>query len=131
MALNQTGITKQSFTTPKSILISPETAVALSVVVGNTDVSADAEGKKIIKAGTPLKGSFEARNTAFVVATADEGETADANAVALHDIDVTSGNANGTALAMGVVNLNNVDTATQALLTTEIKNAFKHILFVK
>lgn len=125
MALNQTGITKQSFTTPKSILISPETAVALSVVVGNTDVSADAEGKKIIKAGTPLKGSFEARNTAFVVATAD------ANAVALHDIDVTSGNANGTALAMGVVNLNNVDTATQALLTLEIKNAFKHILFVK
>lgn len=125
MALNQTGITKQSLTTPNSILISPETAVAFSVVVGNTDVSADAEGKKIVKAGTPLKGSFEARNTAFVVAEAN------ANAVALHDIDVTAGNANGTALAMGVVNLNNVDAATQALLTTEIKNAFKHILFVK
>lgn len=125
MALNQTGITKETFVTPNSILAAPEMAVAFSVVVNNTGVSADASGKKIIKAGTPLTGSFEARNTPFTVATTG------ATAVALHDIDVTSGTANGTALAMGVVNLNAVDTATQALLTTEIKNAFKHILFVK
>lgn len=125
MALNQTGITKEAFVTPNSILAAPEVAVAFSVVVGNTGVSEDAAGKKIIKAGTPLTGSFEARNTAFTVATED------ANAVALHDIDVTSGTANGTALAMGVVNLNAVDATTQALITPNLRLAMKHILFVK
>lgn len=125
MALNQTGVTKVSAVTPNSILIAPEMAVAFSVVVTNTGVTAGTDGKKIIKAGTPLTGSFEARNTAFTVGTSS------ANAVALHDIDVTNGATNGTALAMGVVNLNAVDSTTQALLTTAIKTALNHILFVK
>lgn len=125
MALNQTGVTKVSAMTPNSILIAPEMAVAFSVVVTNTGLTAGTDGKKIIKAGTPLTGSFEARNTAFTVGTSS------ANAVALHDIDVTNGETNGTALAMGVVNLNAVDSTTQALLTTAIKTALNHILFVK
>lgn len=125
MSLNQTGITRTNAVTPNSILAAPEVAVAFPVVVNNTGISEDSEGKKIIKAGTPLTGSFEARNTAFTLATTE------ANSVALHDIDVTKGTANGTALAMGVVNLNAVDTATQALLTSEIKESLNKILFIK
>lgn len=45
-------------------------------------------------------------------ATADAGTTA--NAVLLHDVDVTGGNNNGTALYFGVVNMNRLDPATRA-----------------
>lgn len=46
------------------------------------------------------------------VTTPDAGTTA--NAVLLHDVDVTAAKANGTALFVGVVNLNRLDAATRA-----------------
>ena len=51
-------------------------------------------------------------------ATADAGTTA--NAVLLHDVDVTNGDANGTALYFGVVNMNRLDPATQAKVVVGI-----------
>ena len=51
-------------------------------------------------------------------ATADAGTTA--NAVLLHDVDVTKGDANGTALYFGVVNMNRLDPATQAKVVVGI-----------
>ena len=76
----------------KQILIAEDSyKVTLGVVVTNTGITADSDGKKIIKAGTPLTGNFEARNTAFVVA-----DDATANCIALHDVDVTAGAENAT-----------------------------------
>ena len=43
-----------SFTNTSDYLIAPELAFALSCVIGNTGVTANANGRKIIKAGTPL-----------------------------------------------------------------------------
>jgi hypothetical protein len=40
------------------------------------------------------------------------------NAVLLHDVDVTAGNANGTALIYGFVNVNRVDSDVAAAITT-------------
>ena len=72
----------------KQILIAEDSyKVTLGVVVTNTGITADSNGKKIIKAGTPLAGSFEARNTAFTIETTSQGAT-DAVCVALHDVDV-------------------------------------------
>ena len=136
MALNQTGITKVSAVSPKTIITTPEMAIAFPCIFANTGIDADANGKKIIKAGTPVTGSLEARGTAFTIAStseATEESPAVSNAIglALHDVDVTEGNANGTVLVQGVVQLNDVDTTTAALITSEVKTAVHRIIFIK
>ena len=50
------------------------------------------------------------------------------NAVLLHDVDVTDGNANGTALVFGFVNLNRIDATTVAKLKA---GTFGLITFLK
>lgn len=132
MALNQSGVTKITAISPKSIIAVPEAAIAFPCVVANTGITADSDGKKIIKAGTPITGSLEARNTAFTVASTD-GTTGVSNAVglALHDVDVTAGNANATVLVAGVVQLDMVDTTTAQLITDAVKTAVHRIIFVK
>lgn len=130
MALNRTGITKTSAITPSGILIAPGQAICLPITATNTGITADSDGKKIIKAGTPIYGSFESRNTPFVLETTTTN-VSNATAIALHDIDVTGGQANGTAVAMGSINVNAIDTTTAALLTAAVKTALNKIVFVK
>lgn len=130
MALNQSGITTVTAVSPKTIIANPEMAIAFPCILANTGIDADADGKKIIKAGTPITGSLEARGTAFVVASTTEG-VSNAVGLALHDVDVTAGNANGTVLVQGVVKLDEVDTTTAALITSEVKTAVHRIIFVK
>lgn len=77
--LNQSGITKVSGTTRKTILIAPELAFSLSCKVANTGVNAGEDGRKIVKAGTPLYGSLLERNTEFTTSTTG-GEAAKATA---------------------------------------------------
>jgi hypothetical protein len=62
------------------------------------------------------------------VTTPDAGATA--NAVLLHDVDVTASKANGTALYFGVVNINRLDTATQAKIVPGV-NTIGSVTFVK
>lgn len=103
--LNQTGITKVSGTTRKTILIAPELAFALSCKVANTGVDADSDGKKIVKAGTPLAGSMTARDTAFTVASGT-----DAVGIILHDVDVTGGTQNAQVMTFGFVDISKLDS---------------------
>lgn len=93
---------------------------ALGVAVGT---------KKIAKAGTPIKVELLNLQT---VAQAANGDIA-MNAVLLHDVDVTNGNANGTALVFGFVNVNRVEADVAALITTAAgnANASKLLTFVK
>ena len=55
------------------------------------------------------------------------------NAVLLHDVDVTTGSANGTALIFGFVNVNRVDTDVATAITTAsgASAASKQVTFVK
>ena len=55
------------------------------------------------------------------------------NAVLLHDVDVTNGNANGTALIFGFVNVNRVESDVATAITTAIgaTGASKQITFIK
>lgn len=71
--LNQSGITTVSGTTRKTILVDEKNSTAVSVVVDATGVDADANSKKILKAGTPMYGNLESRNTAFVKASTSGG----------------------------------------------------------
>lgn len=115
---NQSGITKTSGAAPTQILANVDLQFSVGVVVAQGATAANANGKKIIKAGTPLTGSLDARTTAFTAA----GE-ANAVGVLLHDVDVTKGNANGTLLVFGFVNTNRLDATTKALITDGVKTA--------
>ena len=112
------GFKKTSAVTPKQILFGTAPAMSVGVVVSSSGITANSEGRKIVKAGTPLRGSLEARNTAFTVAGSDASDIA---GVLLHDVDVTDGNNNGALLIFGFVNLNNLDDDVIGLLTSNAK----------
>ena len=125
--LNQTGIKKTSATTRKTILIAPELAFSLSCKVTNAGVEANEDGKKIVKAGTPLVGNIEERDTAFSVA--GSGDTP--CGILLHDVDVTAGTANAQFVIFGFVDATKLEDSVTAVLTTEMKGKLPKITFIK
>lgn len=128
--LNQTGVRKETYGNTNQILFAVEHQVSMGVVVSKA--LGVAEGtKKVVKAGTPLAGNLDARTTAFTAATAGSStEASNAVGVLLHDVDVTTGDANGTLLLFGFVNTNRIDATTKAKLTDIVKAAMPMIKFV-
>lgn len=128
--LNQTGVRKETYGNTNQILFAVEHQVSMGVVVSKA--LGVAEGtKKVVKAGTPLTGDLDARTTAFTAASAGSStEASDAVGVLLHDVDVTTGDANGTLLLFGFVNTNRIDATTKAKLTDTVKKAMPMIKFV-
>lgn len=121
-------IVKETYGAPeKHILIANNSyMVTLGAQVTNTGVDADADGKKILKAGTPLAGDITKRGTAF---TKTNGSSA--VAVLMHDVDVTAGAENATIILAGCVDLLKLDTATKALVTSDVVSALPRIIFVE
>lgn len=128
--LNQTGVRKETYGNTNQILFAVEHQVSMGVVV--SEALGVVEGtKKVVKAGTPLTGNLDARTTAFTAATAGSStEASNAVGVLLHDVDVTTGDANGTLLLFGFVNTNRIDATTKAKLTDTVKKAMPMIKFV-
>lgn len=124
--LNRSGIKKQSFGAPVQILLNPDLQFSVGVVVSNATAVTES-GRKVVKAGTPLAGNLDARNTAFTVAT----DATNVQGILLHDVDVTEGNGNGTLLIFGFVNPDKIDATTKAMLTTEVKAAIPQVKFIK
>lgn len=117
---------------PKQIMIADSEMISLGVQVTNTGISADSEGKKILKAGTPIYGDLKARNTAFVKASTsgEEGsKVSNANAIILHDVDVTAGAENAVAVIFGVVDLEKLESDVQSLITSEVETALDGKIF--
>ena len=121
--LNKTGVTKVVGAAPVQILFNVQNQFSVGIKVDDANYVTE-NGRKIVKAGTPLSGNLEARGTAFVKAVTSSGSS-NAVGILLHDVDVTDGDANGTLLIWGFVDLNKLDTATTALITTEVKPALK------
>lgn len=64
------AIKSENISVGKNILVAPELAFNLSALIGNAGISAGSDGKKLVKAGTPLYGDIKSdRTTAFVKAT--------------------------------------------------------------
>lgn len=126
--LNRSGISKSTYVSTKQILANVELQSSVGCIVPQA-LGVSVGGKKIAKAGTPIKVDLMNRNTA--VSKAD-GTTA-MNAVLLHDVDVTAGNANGTALVFGFVSVNRVDSDVASAITTALgaTGASKLITFMK
>lgn len=113
----------------KNILIAPELAHTVGCIVGNTGVEADSEGRKIVKAGTPVGGTVDVlieRQTVLTTCnTAENG--ANAQGLLLHDVDVTEGNANATLIVAGVVDTAKLDVT----IVDAAKNALTKIILQK
>lgn len=111
----------------KHILIANDSyMVTLPARVTNTGVDADGDGRKILRAGTPLAGDITKRDTAF---TKTNGSTA--VAVLMHDVDVTEGAENATIILAGCVDLLKLDATTKTLVTSDVVSALPRIIFVE
>ena len=107
--LNKSGIIKAEYATPKQILADPNLQFSVGCLVPANIGNA--------KAGTPI--CVDLSNINVACKKVDNTATF-ANAVLLHDVDVSNGQTNGTALIFGFVDLNKVDTTTQTLLKTAL-----------
>lgn len=122
-------VSSASYGNDKQILIAPETAVEIGCLVTNTGVSANAEGKKIIKAGTPVGSSTDVKMNRQTVLTVVSDATA--QGVVLHDVDVTAGQENATLVIKGVVDYEKVDEDVQAMYTSTVTGAMPDITIMK
>lgn len=132
--LNQIGIKKETYGSTNQILFNVEPQVSVGIVVDDSvQATANSLGKKIVKAGTPLTGDLTKRLTPFTAAKAGSAsEASDAVGVLLHDVEVTTGDANGTLLIFGFVNLDRIDETTQGKLTSYVKTALAgRVTFLK
>lgn len=103
--LNKHMITKDSYGNVNQILVDPSLQFSVGCIIpqnlGNS------------KAGTPI--NIDLTNLAHP-ANKPDGSTIQANAVLLHDVDLSHGQTNGTALLFGFVNLSRIDPTTEALI---------------
>lgn len=111
--LNKSGITKNSYMNVRQILFDVDKQTSVGCVVPQS-LGVAVGTSKIAKAGTPIKVDLNNLQADVVKAN---GSTA-MNAVLLHDVDVTAGKANGTALIFGFVNVNRCDSDVQSLIAT-------------
>lgn len=111
--LNKSGITKNNYMNVRQILFDVDKQTSVGCVVPQS-LGVTVGTSTIAKAGTPIK--VDLNNLQADVAVADD--TTAMNAVLLHDVDVTAGKGNGTALIFGFVNVNRCDSDVQSLITT-------------
>lgn len=112
--LNNPKVSITHGTNRKTILVDEFNSTALSCVVANTGVEADSNGKKIIKAGTPVTGDLTERNTPFTVDKTGDNPVG----VILHDVDVTDGNANSQVVIFGFIDISKLDDEVVGIITT-------------
>lgn len=120
---------EKAYTNKKEILKFPDHYINVAVAVSDVGVVVDADGKKIVPAGTIIGGGFLNDPTVKAVKATSSGAPAVSNAegVLFYDVDVTYGPAPGAALIHGFVDLNKLPVAP----TAEELAALKQITFLK
>lgn len=121
-----------------SILIADQTAVRIGVLVDNTNVTADGNGRKIIKAGTPVgnttKSALLDRTTVVTTSVTSGSDTLTVTptpqGIIYRDVDVTNGNAEAVLIVAGAIDILKVDETTRAKITTPVINALNKITFI-
>lgn len=115
---NRDGVQKATYGATRQILANVGLQSSVGCIVPQA-LGVAVGAKKIAKAGTPIRVDLMSLQTIAQAANADVAM----NAVLLHDVDVTNGNANGTALVFGFVNVNRVEADVAALITAATGNA--------
>lgn len=126
--LNRSDVSKTTYAATRQILANVDLQSSVGCIVPQS-LGVAVGNHKIAKAGTPIKIDLMNLQTAAVKADG----TTPMNAVLLHDVDVTAGNANGTALIFGFVNVNRVEADVAAAITAAVgaTDASKQITFMK
>lgn len=104
---------------PKQVLGFIANKVALGAIVGDTGISADSDGKKIIPAGSPVGGSDSTLENEQAVLNVVSDATA--QGVLEFPVDVTGGPSDGTLIINGYVNENRLPDGVK--ITDEVKSA--------
>lgn len=127
--LNKNGIYKATYASPIQILADPNLQFSVGCVVPATAGTATGDGRKIAQAGLPITVDFGNLNKVCKVADATTNKV---NAILLHDVDVTNGQNNGTALIFGFVDLSKVSSYVMTKINTAFgaSGATKNIVFV-
>ena len=102
------GIKRIKTQNVKQILANTEHFFSVGAIIGSAGVTAE-NGKKIIKAGTPVGGTTQTLQESTAVLTVVGDDTV--QGVLMHDVDVTDGNSNGTLLIWGFVNEYRIDSS--------------------
>lgn len=117
-------IRKQSYGNRKEILIAPELAFTIGCIVSGTGIEA-VNGRKILKAGTPVGGADVLTNRQAVISKNTDAPVG----VVLHDVDVTDGDENATLVVKGQVDLLKLDADVVTLVNTA-KAKLTNIVFM-
>lgn len=125
---NNSGISKVTGAAPTQILADVNLQSSVGCIVAQ-EVGTVVGAKKVAKAGTPVVLDYANLQTPATEGTT-VASTGTANAVLLHDVDVTAGNANGTALIIGVVNINRLESDVQSKVRAGI-NVAGGVSFIK
>ena len=125
---NKSGVKTQQVGNTAQILANVEHQYSVGCVVSSA-LGVMVGTQRIVRAGTPIRIDLLNRQTPAVLANA----TVAMNAVLLHDVDVTDGNTNGTALIFGFVNMNRLPTEVQTLVTAAVgnANATRQVVFIR
>ena len=117
-------IKSQSYGNRKEILIAPELAFSIGCVVSGAGIEA-VNGRKILKAGTPVGGADVLTNRQAVISKNTDAPVG----IVLHDVDVTDGDENATLVLKGQVDLLKLDEDVVTLVNTA-KSKLKDIIFM-
>lgn len=113
----------------KDVLLNPDNAFRVNCQIGNTGISNNADGRKIIPAGTPVgnksSNPLEDRKAVLTVMNSS-ADGANAQGILFNDVDVTDGNNECSVIFRGEVDLRKCPTIDETA-----KTALKHIIFVK
>lgn len=122
---NKSGIVSKTGAAPRQILADVQLQSSVGCLVPS---SLGSDG--VVPAGTPLNLDFTQLET---VAAKTPDSSNPMNAVLLHDVEVSTGNGNGTALVFGFVNLNRVasEVVTKIDTAKAIDGATPLITFMK
>ena len=129
-----------TYTNKNEILKFADHYVAIPVMVDDAGIVTNADGKKIVLAGTIIGGlgstntilgndtTLATKHNTQSGATTTAGAGVDAEGVLLNDVDVTSGDAPGAMLIHGFVNLTKLPEAPSADAIAALKT---RITFLK
>lgn len=120
---NNDGVKNAKYGAPVQILANVELQESVGCRVPNT-MGVKVGDRLIVKAGTPIHVDFTNLQTPVTAPT--EGSAA--NAVLLHNVDVTDAavggsksSKNGTALIFGFVNVNRLESDVKSQVTAGVK----------
>lgn len=128
MSLNQTGFTSQSAITRSQWLFADGLAVAINVKVSGEGITADSNGKKIIKSGMPLAGDLKNTNQPFKFSINPDEIV---GILRSDDVDVTKGVANAAILIFGFVDKSMMEQEVQNVISTGIEEHLPKITFIR